>query len=78
MEAHMRWVLAAAFGVGGCGLGMVAADRLDSRVGSVCTLGGGVSFALLGAVLGGAGDIVRAIRETASPGRTSGRPTPDA
>jgi hypothetical protein len=60
----MRWVLAAVFGFVGAGLGMLVADKLDSRVGAVCTLGGGVGFALLGAVLGGAGDIVRAVRES--------------
>ena len=72
----MRWILALVFALVGCGLGVVTADRLDSRVGSLCTLGGGVSFAILGAVLGGAGDIARAIREVGLPGQagaSSGR-----
>ena len=77
----MRWVAATILGLIGCVLGLVVADRLSSHVTGVCVLGGGASLAILGAVLGGAGDIARAIRESGAPPRTggnAGRGSPDA
>jgi hypothetical protein len=76
----MRWIVAAQFGLIGCVLGLVAADRLDSRFTGVCVLSGGAWFAILGAVLGGAGDIARAIRESGhapQAGGKSGRGSPE-
>ena len=69
----MRWALALWFGFLGCVLGMVAADKLDSRFTGVCVLSGGAWFAIFGAVLGGAGDIARAIRETGHPPSAGGK-----
>ena len=60
----MRWILTLLFGFVVCLLALVAADRLDSRFTGVCVLSGGAWFAILGAVLGGARDVARAIRES--------------
>ena len=46
----------AVFGLFGCVLTLVAADRLDSKLTGVCVLGGGTGFAIL--VLSSAGPAI--------------------
>jgi hypothetical protein len=62
-ETPMRWFLAFTFGLLGAGAGfliIVADERAPGRW-ALPLLAGGI-FATLGAVIGGTGDIVRALR----------------
>jgi hypothetical protein len=59
------WILALVLGLVGAGLGAVAASGAGvTSLQPVWALSGGGWFAILGAVLGGSRDIVRAIEQT--------------
>jgi hypothetical protein len=69
----MRWVLAILFGLIGYGIGFAITSHTDSTVQKGVPILVGALLAILGAVLGGASDIVRAIHETNEMRRGSDR-----
>ncbi len=61
------WLLAAVFGTVGLLLGKFVSSNVGNNYESVLMVGGAVTFGILGAILGGVGDIVLAIRSNKKP-----------